>query len=128
MRFLRKYVLHSPVHYIAAVLLNSLLAFLILCLKGFHQWIYYVDAFSVAGAVSVLFGMLSWVASAGAFTTFGYAFSTFRSERRYRNLYEYAKAKEEKQAGQKKTFVHYIMVGMVFLLISFILSQNIRTR
>ncbi|MGN0506088.1 MAG: DUF3899 domain-containing protein [Lachnospiraceae bacterium] len=83
----------------------------------------YIDAFSVAGSVSILFGMLLWVASAGAFTTFGYAFSTFRSERKYKDLYEYTVAKEEKQQRQKKTFMPYILVGFVFLMVSFILAK-----
>lgn len=123
MSFLKKYVFHSPVHYGIALGLNILFTLLVLYLRGFEQLMFYVDAFSVAGAVSVLFGMLLWVASAGAFSTFGYAFSTLRSERKYKDLYEYTVAKEEKQAKQKKTYMPYILVGLVFLAVSFVLTK-----
>ncbi len=123
MNFLRKYIFHSPVHYGIATAINVFLTVLVMYFRDFNGWLCYVDAFSVAGAVSVLFGMLLWVTSVGAFSTFGYAFSTFRSERKYKDLYEYTKAKQEKQAKQKKTYVPYIVVGAVFLLISFVLSK-----
>lgn len=123
MDFLRKYVFHSPIQYGIALALNVGFTLLVLFLKGFDRILSYVDAFSVAGAVSVLFGMLLWVAAAGAFTTFGYAASTFRSDRKYKTLYEYTVAKEEKRAKQKKIEVPYLLVGALFLLISFLLSR-----
>lgn len=124
MAFFKKYIFHSPVHYVIAFGLNVFFTLLVLVLKGFDQTLYYVDAFSVAGSVSILFGMLLWVSSAGAFTTFGYAFSTFRSERKYKDLYEYTSAKEEKHAKQKKIHMPYIMVGLVFLFISYFLTKS----
>lgn len=125
MNFLRKYVFHSPVHYVIALMLNIFFTLLVLFLNGFDYLLSYVNAFSVAGALSVLFGMLMLVSSLGAFNTFGYAFSYFRAERKYKDLYEYTVAKEKKQAKQKKTYVPYILVGLVFFLISFILSKAI---
>lgn len=125
MNFLRKYFFHSPVCYGIALALNVLFTLLVLFLKGFDHLLYYVDAFSVAGAISVLFGMLLWVTAAGAFTTFGYAFSTFSSERKYKDLYEYTAAKEERRSKQKKTYMPFIVVGFVFLMISFILNSRV---
>lgn len=124
MNFFRKYFFHSPVSYGIALALNVFFVLLVLCLKGFDQTIFYVDAFSVAGAVSVLFGLLLWTSEAGAFSTFGYAFSTFRSERKYKDLYEYTKAKEEKRAKHKKTYMPFIVVGVVFFLVSVVLSKT----
>lgn len=123
MNFLRKYVLHSPGHYVAAVGLNVFFTLLVLYLRGFEYRISYVDAFSVAGAISVFFGLLLLVTSLGAFTTFGYAFSALRGDRKHKDLYEYTQAKAEKQAKQKKIYVPYILVGIVFLIISFIISS-----
>lgn len=123
MNFLKKYIFHSPVHYGIAAAINVFLAVLVMYLRDFDGWICYVDAFSVAGAVSVLLGMLFWVTSVGAFSTFGYAFSTFRSERKYKDLYEYTKAKQEKQTKQKKIYMPYIVVGFIFLMISFVLAK-----
>ena len=58
MKFLREYVFHSPIHYGVAFGLNVFLVLLVLFLKGFDRILAYIDAFSVAGAVSVLFGLL----------------------------------------------------------------------
>lgn len=124
MEFLRKYFLHSPGTYAAALGLNAGFTLLVLYLKGFDRVLAYMEAFSVAGAISVLFGMLLWVSSAGAFTTFGYAFSYFRGERKHKDLYEYTMAKQEKAAKQKKVYMPFIVVGLVFLLVSFIISKT----
>lgn len=123
MSFLSKYFFHSPMHYVAALVMNILLMLIVLFIHGFDKVIYYVNACSVAGAISVFWGMLLWVVAAGAFNTFGYALSTFRSERKYYDLYEYTVAKEERSSKQKKTYMPYIVVGVVFLLISYVLSS-----
>lgn len=123
MSFLRKYFIHSPVHYGIALGLNVFFTLLVLFLKGFDKLFYYVDAFGVTGALSVLFGMLLWVTSAGAFSTFGYAFSTLRAERKYKDLYEYTTAREERASKQKKIQVPYIVIGVCFLIISAILEE-----
>lgn len=124
MNFLRKYFLHSPGHYAAALGVNLGFTLLVLFLRDFDRVLAYIEAFSVAGAISVLFGMLLWVSSAGAFNMFGYAFSYFRANRRYKDLYEYTVAKQEKVAKQPKVYVPYIVVGLVFLMISYIVSKS----
>lgn len=125
MKFLRKYFLHSPGHYVAALVLNIFFTLLVLFLKGFDWLRAYVEAFSVAGAISVLFGILFWVSLAGAFNMFGYAFAYFRGEQRYKDFYEYTKAKDEKYARRQKVYVPYMVVGVVFLIISLVLSKSI---
>lgn len=125
MSFLRKYFFHSPVHYGVALGLNIFFVLLVLALNGFDRLLYYVDAFSVAGALSVLFGLLLWVSSAGAFNTFAYAFSTLRAERKYKDLFEYTAAKEERTAKQKKIQVPYMVIGVVFLVVSMILAERL---
>ena len=122
MKFLKEYVFHSPIHYGIAFFLNVILVLIVLCLKGFNSILAYVDAFSVAGAVSVLFGLLMMVTSLGAFDMFGYAFSSFRTERKYKDLYEYTVAKQKKHAGKGKTYTAYIIVGVIFLVVSYIIA------
>lgn len=107
--------------YAKAAALNAGIALLVLFIKGFDLKIYYVDAFGVAGAVSVLLGLLSWIASAGAFDTIGYGFSTFRGDRRYKDLYEYTVRKNEKRSRRKKAFLPLVIVGAVFVVISFLI-------
>ena len=108
--------------YAAALALNILLAVVVLFLKGFDLKIYYIYAFSVAGSVSVLLGLLVWVTDAGAFDTIGYGFSVLSRKRRYKDLYEYTVHKQEKRSRKRRGFIPNIVVGIVFLLISFLLS------
>ena len=109
-------------HYIAAFVVNVAFTLLVLFLRGFQLKIYYVDAFSAAGAVSILLGLLFWVSSAGAFDTVGYGLSTLRAGRRDKDLYEYTVRKKEKRSRKKKTFLPYIFVGIAFLIVSFLIS------
>lgn len=108
--------------YVAALIINVVLTLIVLFVRGFELKIYYVDAFSVAGAVSVLLGLLSWISAAGAFDTIGYGFSTFSSDRKYKDLYEYTVRKKEKRSRQKGAFLPYIIVGAVFLAVSALIS------
>lgn len=107
--------------YIAPLILNVALTLLVLFLKGFELKIYYMDAFSVAGAVSILLGLLFWITAAGAFDTIGYGFSTL-GRKRDKDLYAYTVRKKEKRSRKKGTFLPYIVVGAVFLMISFLIS------
>lgn len=56
---------------------------------------------------------------------FGYSLSYIRGERKYKDFFEYTVAKEEKAAKQGKIYMPYIVVGIVFLLISFVFSKVI---
>lgn len=108
--------------YVAAVIVNAAVTLAVLCVRGFGLKIYYVDAFSVGGAVSILLGLLGWVASAGAFDTIGYGFSTLGGNRRYKNLYEYIEGKKEKRGRQNRPFLPFLATGLVFLAVSLVIS------
>lgn len=108
--------------YIAALVLNICFMLLVLFLKGFDLKIYYIDAFSVAGSVSILLGLLTWITDAGAFDTVGYGFSALFNGKKYKDLYEYTLRKQEKRSRKKLGFLPNIIVGAVFLLISFLIS------
>lgn len=122
MGFWKRWFFHSPVRYIVALVINAVVALVVLSVRGFDLKIYYVDAFSAAGGVSVFFGLLLWVAAAGAFDTMGYGFSVIGGNRKYKDLYEYTVRKKEKRGRQKKTYMPYIVVGIIFLMISFLVS------
>lgn len=109
--------------YTAALALNIFLATATLFLKGFDLKIYYIDAFSVAGSVSILLGLLVWAADAGAFDTIGYGFSVLSTKKRYKDLYDYTVHKQVKRSRKKKDFIPNIVVGILFLLISFLLPK-----
>lgn len=115
-------IMGSWKRYVAALILNVVLILIVLFVRGFELKIYYVDAFSVAGAVSILLGLLFWVAAAGAFDAIGYGFSTLRADRRDKDLYEYSVRKKEKRSRHKGSFLPYMIVGAVFAAVSILLS------
>lgn len=108
--------------YAAAFLINVGFTLLVLFTRGFNLKIYYVDAFSVAGAVSILLGLFTWVVRVGMFDTIGYGFSTLRSDRKYRDLYEYSSRKKEKRSRQGGFFLPLLVMGFGFLGISFLIA------
>lgn len=108
--------------YAAAFLLNVGLTLLVLFARGFNLKIYYMDAFSVAGAVSILLGMFTWVVKAGMFDTVGYGFSTLRSARKYSDLYEYSSRKKEKRSRKGSMFLPLFVTGVGFLGISLLIT------
>ena len=122
MSFLRRFFLHSPKRYITAFLLASGLTILLLSVKGFDLRIHYMDSLTTAGAVVFLIGLLQLVTYLGAFDTFGYAFSYFRSNRRYEDLVEYSAAKREKRRVGELTFMPFITVGILFLAVGFLIG------
>ena len=56
----------------------------------------------------------------------GYAFSTFRSQRRYADLYAYASAKKEERSRRSWGFMAFIAVGVLFLAAGLILAAAVR--
>ncbi len=112
----------SEKRYIGALLLNLVITGLMLLLRGHTLRIHFIDAFSVAGAISILLGLLSWVSRAGAFNTVGYAFSSLVSGRKDKDLYEYTQRKQEKRSRDRGLFPQLMVTGALFLAISLVLS------
>lgn len=108
--------------YAAALLFNIGLTLLVLWSKGFDVKIHYVDAFSAVGAVSILLGLLIWIAEAGAFDTMAYGFSTFAPNRKYKDLFEYITRKKEIRRKRGKPYLPLIVVGLVFFVIGLLIS------
>lgn len=108
--------------YAVAFLINVGLTLVVLFARGFDLKIYYVDAFSVAGAVSVLLGLFTWVIRAGMFDVVGYGFSTLHTDRKYRDLYEYSSRKKEKRSRRGGFFLPFFVTGLGFLGISLLIT------
>ena len=120
---LRKLFFHSPVRYIAGVGLATVICFVCLFTKGFDYSISFVDAFQAAGGVLFFLGLLQCVSFYGAFEIFGYGFSCFRGkERRYKDYYEYQKAKQAERSRSELTYVPFIVVGIFYFSIGLILK------
>lgn len=126
MDLLRRLFLHSARRYLIALGLAVLLTALRLWSLGGNLPLFWADALETAGGVLILLGLLGLVARLGAFDTVGYAFSTFRSQRRYKDLYEYSEAKKEGRSHQAWGFMAFIAVGAVFLIGGFVLAGAVR--
>ncbi len=121
MNAIRRIFRHSWKQYAAAAGVAVTVTLLSLLRDGFALRISYYNALTMAGAVTLLLGLLLMTAYFGAFDIFGYSFSTFRSRRRYRDLYEYAEAKKEKRRRGDRFFMPWLIVGAVFLIAGLLL-------
>lgn len=120
---IRKLFLHSPARYIAAVIVAIIVGVICLITNGFEYRISYVNAFSVAGGIVFFLGLLQAASFYGAFEIFGYSASSFRGrERKYKDYYEYQKARQIKRSQSELVFVPFIVVGVVFFVIGMILN------
>lgn len=126
MSLVRRLFLHSPREYLIALGLGALLTGLRLWSLGGTLSLFWADALETAGGVLILLGLLGLVARLGAFDTVGYAFSTFRSRRRYEDLYAYASAKKEERSRRSWGFMAFIAVGVLFLAAGLILAAAVR--
>lgn len=107
--------------YVAALLTDTAMAAVVLCIRGADSKIDYVDAFGVAGAVSLLLSLLLWAARAGAFDTIGYGLSSIVSGRKYADLYEYVGRKRELRGRRRSLIAPFFAAGVLFLVISFLI-------
>ncbi len=79
------------------------------------------DAFFISGVCLTCVGGLVFVSDNGIFHIFGYGFSLFFgkrkrnvSDRKYKDFYEYKKAKEE----DKHSCAYLLLVGLAFIAIA----------
>lgn len=126
MHYLRKLLMHSPGHYIAALGTAAVAAvyryWTLPAGVGVRFAAY--EILSVSGMVTVLVGGLMTVAYLGAFDIFGFAFSPgrFEGKRKYKDYVDYTQQKTQKRARDGWYFVPYYLAGAVLLLISAIFS------
>ena len=112
---------HPWKQYAAAAGVAVVITGLSLLRDGFTLRIHYYNALTMAGAVTLLLGLLLMTAYFGVFDIFGYSFSTVGTKRRYHDLYEYAEAKKEKRRHGNKFFLPWMIVGTAFLLAGLLL-------
>lgn len=120
MYYLRKIFLHSPGHYIAALILAVAAGVFRYCGLSADVGARYAvyETLSVAGAVTFLIGGLMTVAYFGAFDLFSYTFSAGRRSGKYRDYADYSQKTAEKRSDGSWYFVPYYAVGLVLFLLS----------
>ncbi len=119
---LRVLIFHSPVKYLICLVIAIAISIIVLLQTSFKYLTNYVNAFTTAGGALVFLGLLSLVTFYGAFDTMGYAFSTFRTKRRYHDLVEYTEAKAEKRRHSNLPYIPYILVGVLFICLGLLFS------
>lgn len=82
------------------------------------------DAFFLSGALMTGVGLLVFVTNGGAFDMLAFGFVKLRdmfrrdpTKVKYRTFYDYRQAKREK----KRSFLHLLVIGIVFLVVAAIL-------
>ena len=122
MSIIRRLFLHSPIHYVVAFVITAAVGLAVLFSRGFDKPEFWMDALTAGGAVAVFFGLLLLVARLGAFDTFSYSFKKVRG-RVDKDLYEYSEASAEKRSKQEYTFMPYITVGAVVIVIGVLIRM-----
>jgi len=126
MDFLRKVFLHSPGHYIAAVILAvamGVFRYSTLSAEVATRFAMY-EVFSVSGWVTILVGGLMTVTYLGAFDIFSYTFSGgwLSTNRKYKDYADYSQKTAQRRAAGKWYFVPYYVVGAAVALVSVLFS------
>lgn len=121
---LKKFFVHSPGHYIGALIFAAavgILRFFTLPETVGVRFRWY-EILSVSGFATFLVGALMTVAYFGAFDIFGYAFAPgrFQGIKKYKDYTDYSQQKAEKRAIGAYYFVPYYVVGIVVLLVSYL--------
>ncbi len=122
MKFIKKLFINSWIRYLVSFVIGLIIAVIYLSLNGFKYFYNYVNAISTAGISLIFIGLLSLVSYLGAFYAFGYGFSQiFGNKSNYKDLYDYTTRKIEIRKRKNFIFMPYIIVGIIFVIISLIL-------
>ena len=82
------------------------------------------NSFFVVGGIFLCLGLLLWCSNHGAFIGLMYGFKQIFERRKFEKAFQerqsYGEYRESKLAKQK-AFLHFILIGVIFLLISIIL-------
>lgn len=115
MNWLNRLFRHSPWRYLLSLLGGAAVAAIVWRTAGYTGHLAWANALTVAGAVLILCGALSWIGRQGGFDTFRYAFSHFGGPR-YKDLYAYTEAQQARRRRAPWTFVPPLLTGVIYLL------------
>lgn len=123
MKFLKKFFLHSWKQYIIASILAIGLTILAIFSRKTFSLLFIADSFAIAGVVTILIGGLVLVGYFGGFDTLGYGMSYFvRKNKKYDDLFDYTEKKKLLRKSGSLTFMPYFIIGILFVIISFVLA------
>jgi hypothetical protein len=122
MELFKKIFCHSVRKYLVAFCIACGLTVAYLVLNGDDHIRFYCDAFFIGGAATFLIGCLSCVSFYGAFDSFSFGFRMFRKDRRSEStLYDYVSTKQIERKKARLPYTPYMVIGVLFLIVSYIL-------
>lgn len=121
----QKIIFHSPIKYLIIFILTSIICLLISFIKKFTL-IGFVDAFFISGTITFVGGLLFLLSYFGAFDTFAYSFSYIKNSylktnNKNNDFYNYKQTKILKRKKENFSFTPYLIIGLIFIIISIIL-------
>ena len=118
----KRLFLHSLVKYIVLINLGILIFFANLLFNGFEYYTFYVGGVQIAGLSLIFMGGLSMLGYYGAFDFWGYTFSKKTEDGRRIPVSDYTERKRVKRLNKNIPFTPYFLVGVTFLLVSFVMN------
>ena len=122
----RKIFFHSPFRYIIMLIICAVITLTYLFNNTFEM-LYWSNALFISGVVSLSTGLLSLSQDLGTFD--GVSYTTMRLARnilsrpqRYDNIKEYIDEKEARKDKSKITYMPYIVIGVILIIIGAIVS------
>ena len=128
----KKLIPSRPGPYVTALIIGLVVMGLYLWREGFDRAYAYFSGLTTAGILLVLFGLLILAAYWGAGDSLGYAFTRLRETHRKtadrerlakQSYFDYLCAKKEKRSHEELTFMSYVLVGLVFLVVGLIVES-----
>ncbi len=122
----KKIIFHSPLRYIIMSIICGLIILTYILNNG-NNILYFSNAFFISGVVSMSTGLLSLSAYLGTFdgmsyTTIRLARGMFARPQKYQDYNEYLEEKKSKKDKDKFTFIPYIVIGLILIIVGAILA------
>ena len=125
---LKKYLITFGIMAVISVAILAFLGFFGPGQSIYAKYSSLADAFTVPGAVALLFGLLIWVSTKGIFDPLAFgiklalsAFTPFKRGERFEKYYDYKARKDEKRVSGYGFLVIcgaiYLLIGVVFTLL-----------
>lgn len=118
----KRLFLHSPIKYVVLTILGLLIFLANLLFNGFEFYTFYVGGIQIAGLSLLFMGGLSMLGYYGAFDFWGYTFSKKTEDGRRIPISDYVEQRRVKRHNKNFPFPPYFLVGIIFLIASFIMN------
>jgi hypothetical protein len=122
----KKIFFHKTLNYIVISIISIIIFVVVFLVRGYDKLQSYLDAAFVTCIFDLCMSGLSATTNQGVFDSLGYGFdrmfkSVFTGHYKYRDLIEFKDARVEKRERNKYTWAPYLVIGLIFVIITIIL-------